>query len=140
MSIAFNRQRLKVIGIAVLFCGCGLSSAKDNALVVQGVVVAIQRSKTDSRITEPESFADMAEIYMVRADRWSAPVHKEKYILIEYVHHTGLIAYEQFDRTHWSFELHPQSPETNKECLSWMAREAKEELTFMPTAFGSKAK
>jgi hypothetical protein len=139
MSKIFNRQRFRVIVIASLFFGCGLSSAKDSALVVQGVVVAIQRSKTDTRTKEPESFADMAEIYMVRADHWSASVHTEKYILIDYVHHAGLIAYEQFDRTHWAFELHPQSPETNKECLSWMARGAKEELTFMPTAFGSEA-
>src|ERR1700730_6739025 len=113
------------------------SASKDDSLHVQGVVVAIQRGKTDSRIIEPESFADMAEIYMVRADHWSPPVRKEKYILIEYIHHTGLIGYKQFDRTRWNFELHP---ETNQECLSWMAREAKEELTFMPTAFGAKAK
>ena len=33
-----------------------------------------------------------------------------------------------------------QSLETNQECLSWITRGAKEELTFMPTAFGAKAK
>jgi hypothetical protein len=128
-----------VILVVALSCA-PLSSSKDDSLLVQGVVVAIQRGKTDSRIIEPESFADMAEIYMIRADQWSPPLRKEKYILVEYVHHAGLIEYKQFDRTHWNFELHLQSPETNRECLSWMAREAKEELTFMPTAFGAKTK
>ena len=131
-------SRLQVLCIAVLFSlGCATSSAtKDAFLSVQGVVVALQRGETDTRLIEPESFADMAEIYMVRADRWSPPVRKEKYILIEYVHHTGLIGYEQFDKTHWNFDLHQQSPEANQECLSWMAREG----TFKPTAFGAKAK
>lgn len=77
---------------------------------------------------------------MVRADRWSPPTRKEKYILIEFVHHTGLIGYEQFDKAYWNFELHPQSPEPNQECLRWMAMEATEELRFMPTAFGAKVK
>ena len=141
MDTAPNKRLHSVFAIVLLVLSFAtLTASKDDSLVVQGVVVAIQRSKTDSRIMEPESFADMAEIYMVRADHWSPQARKEKYILIEYVHHAGLIGYKQFDRTHWNFELHPQSTEINKECLSWMATEAKEELTFMPTAFGAKAK
>jgi hypothetical protein len=128
-----------VILVVALSCA-PLSASKDDSLLVQGVVFAIQRGKTDSRMIEPQSLADMAEIYMVRADHRSPAVRKEKYILIEYVHHTGLIGYKQFDRTHWNFGLHPESPETNQECLSWMAREAMEGLTFMPTAFGAKPK
>jgi len=136
-----NKRLHAVFVILVVSLSCApLSASKDDSLLVQGVVFAIQRGKTDSRIIEPESFADMAEIYMVRADRWSPPVRKEKYILIEYVDHKGLIEYKQFDRTRWNFELNPESSETNQECLSWMAREAKEGLTFMPTAFGAKAK
>jgi hypothetical protein len=136
-----SKKRLHVVFvILVVALSCApLSASTHDSLLVQGVVVAIQRGKMDSRIIEPESFADMAEIYIVRADHWSPPVRKEKYILIEYVHHTGLIGYRQFDRTHWNFELHPQSAETSQECLSWMAREAKEELAFMPTAFGAMA-
>ena len=142
MIHALLNKRLRALCLlAVFFLSCAISSApKDDALSVQGVVVAIQRGEKDARLIEPESFADMAEIYMVRADHWSPPVRREKYILIEYVHRTGLIGYKQFDRTHWNFELHPQSPETNQECLSWMAREAKEELMFKPTAFGAEAK
>jgi hypothetical protein len=127
--------------LVVFFLSCAASSApKDDALVVQGVVVAMQRGEKDARLIEPPSFADLAEIYMVRADRWSPPVRKEKYIIVEYVHHAGLIEYEQFDRTHWILELHQQSPEVDQECLSWIARGATEELKFVPTAFGAKTK
>ena len=77
---------------------------------------------------------------MVRADRWSPSVRKEKYIIVEYVHHAGLIEYEQFNKTHWILELHQQSPEVNQECLSWITRGATEELKFVPTAFGAKTK
>ena len=136
-----NRRLQALFIIVVVSLSCAThSDSKDDSLLVEGVVVAIQRGKTDVRLIEPESFADMAEIYMVRADRWSSPTHKEKYILIEYVHHAGLIGYEQFDKTHWIFKLHPQSPELNPECLSWITRGATEERTFVPTAFGAKAK
>jgi hypothetical protein len=72
---------------------------------------------------------------MVRADRWSQP-RKEKYILIEYIHHTDLIRYDEFDKSRWNFEIHQASPEEEKDCLSWMAREG----SFHPTAFGGKIK
>ena len=139
---ALLNKRLRALCLfVVFFLSCAISSApKGDALSVQGVVVAIQTGEKDARLIEPESFADMAEIYMVRADHWSPPVRKEKYILIEYVHHTGLIGYKQFDGTHWNFELHPQSPETNHECLSWITRGATEELKFVPTAFGAKTR
>ena len=115
--------------------GCAKSSAqKDDFPSVQGVVVAVQKGETDTRLLEPESFADLAEIYIVRADRWSSPTHKEKYVLVEYVHHTGLIGYEEFDKAHWNFELHHYSAEENRDCLSWMAREGP---SFRPTAFGA---
>jgi hypothetical protein len=136
-----NKRLHALCLLVVFFLSCAISSApKDDALSVQGVAVAIQRGEKDARLIEPESFADMAEIYMVRAVHWSSPVRKEKYILIEYVHHTGLIGYKQFDRTHWNFELHPQSPETNQECLSWITRGATEELKFEPTAFGAETR
>jgi hypothetical protein len=77
----------------------------------------------------------MAEIYMVRVHRWSQP-RKEKYILVEYIHHTDLIRYDEFDKFRWNFELHHASPEEEKDCLSWMAREG----SFHPTAFGAKTK
>src|SRR2546429_2294071 len=38
---------------------------------------SIQAGKTDTRLIEPASFADLGEIYMVRVDRWSQP-HKDR--------------------------------------------------------------
>jgi hypothetical protein len=69
---------------------------------------------------------------MVRADHWSEP-HKAKYIIIEYIHRANLIAYGEFDKTLWRFEVHQASPEEAKDCLSWMARGP----SFLPTAFGA---
>ena len=92
MIHALLNKRLRALCLLVVFfLSCAISSApKDDALSVQGVVVAIQRGEKDARLIEPESFADMAEIYMVRADDWSPPARREKYILIEYVHRTDL--------------------------------------------------
>jgi hypothetical protein len=111
------------------------SAPGDESVSAEGVVVAIQGGKTDTRLIEPASFADLAEIYMVRVDRWSQP-RKEKYILVEYIHHADLIRYDEFDKTRWNFEIHQASPEDTRDCLSWMAREG----SFHPTAFGAKAK
>jgi hypothetical protein len=66
---------------------------KNEFIVAEGVVVAIQGGKTDTRVIEPSSFADLAEVYMVRVDRWSRP-RNEAYILVEYIHHTGLIPHD----------------------------------------------
>lgn len=55
---------------------------------------------------------------------------------VEYIHHADLIQYDEFDKTHWSFEIHQASPEETKDCLSWMAREG----SFHPTAFGAKVR
>jgi hypothetical protein len=128
--------------MALLFSLCVATSSapKDDSLSVQGVVVAIQRGETDTRLIELESFADLAEIYMFRVDSWSQPSRKEHYILVEYVHHSGNIEYEQFNKIHWNFELHQQSPEANRECLSWISRGTTEELAFKPTTFGATAK
>jgi hypothetical protein len=106
---------------------------KEEPILAEGVAVAIQRGKTDTRISDPTSFADLAEIYMVRVDHWSQP-RKEKYIIVEYIHRADLISYEQFDNTRWTFEVHQASPEETKDCLSWMARGP----SFLPTAFGAK--
>ena len=108
---------------------------KNEFIVAEGVVVAIQGGKTDTRVIEPSSFADLAEVYMVRVDRWSRP-RNEAYILVEYIHHTGLIPHDAFDKTRWNFEIHQASPEETRDCLSWMAREG----PFHLTAFGAKAK
>jgi hypothetical protein len=132
-----RKRRLAALGVTV-FLGlvCATSAARKNELVsVEGVIVAIQGGIDDTRLVQPASFADLAEIYMVRADRWSQP-RKEKYILIEYIHHTDLIRYDEFDKSRWNFEIHQASPEEEKDCLSWMAREG----SFHPTAFGGKIK
>jgi hypothetical protein len=70
---------------------------------------------------------------MVRVDQWSQP-RKDKYVLVEYIHHSGLIDYEEFDTTRWSFQMHLPTPNESKDCLSWMARGP----SFLPTAFGAK--
>jgi len=106
---------------------------KEEPIFAQGVAVAIQRGITDTRISDPTSFADLAEIYMVRVDHWSQS-RKEKYIIVEYIHRADLISYEQFDKTRWTFEVHQASTEESKDCLSWMARGP----SFLPTAFGAK--
>ena len=137
MDVLGNKRFQSSCAVVVLCLASAISStSKSGSVSVQGVVVAIQRGETDGRLIEPDSFADLAEIYMVRADRWSVP-RKEKYVLIEYVHHTGLIPYAEFDKTHWKFEPHQYSAEENRDCLSWMAREG---LTFMPTVFGAQVK
>jgi hypothetical protein len=132
-----RQRRLTALGVTVfLWLVCATSGAPKNEFVsAEGVVVAIQGGKTDTRIIEPASFADLAEIYMVRVDHWSQP-RKEKYILVEYIHHADLIRYDEFDETRWNFEIHQASPEETRDCLSWMAREG----SFHPTAFGAKAK
>ncbi|HVN81352.1 MAG TPA: hypothetical protein VMW38_20345 [Terriglobia bacterium] len=99
----------------------------------EGPVIAIQKGKDDTRIVDPNSMGDLAEIYMVRADHWSQP-RKEKYIIVEYIHRADLIAYDQFDKTAWKFQFHQESPEETKDCLSWVARGP----SFLPTAFGAK--
>src|SRR5256884_470938 len=112
------------------------SSVPDNEFVsAAGVVIAIQAGKTDTRLIEPASFADLGEIYMVRVDRWSQP-HKERYVLVEYIHHADLIRYDEFAKTRWNFEIRQASQEETRDCLSWMAREG----AFHPTAFGAKMK
>jgi hypothetical protein len=111
------------------------TSKVEQPISVDGAVVAIQRGKTDTRLIEPASFADLAEIYIMRVDRWSQP-QKQKYIIVEYIHRADLISYEQFDRTRWTFEVHQASPEETKGCLSWMARAP----SFVPTAFGASVK
>ena len=132
-----RKRRLTAIGVPVfIWLVCATSAAPKNEFVsAEGVVVAIQGGKTDTRLIEPASFADLAEIYMVRVDRWSQP-RKEKYILVEYIHHADLIRYDEFDKTRWNFEIHQASPEETRDCLSWMVREG----SFHPTAFGAKAK
>jgi hypothetical protein len=106
---------------------------KEESVAAEGAVVAIQRGKTDTRIIDPPSFADLAEIYMVRVDHWSQP-RKEKYIIVEYIHRADLIGYDEFDKALWRFEVHQASPDEAKDCLSWMARGP----SFLPTAFGAK--
>jgi hypothetical protein len=90
-----RKWRPTALGVALfVWLFCAMSARPKNDLVVaEGVVVAIQGGKTDTRLIEPSSFADLAEVYMVRADRWSQP-RKEAYILVEYIHHTGLIPYD----------------------------------------------
>src|SRR5207302_1484704 len=108
---------------------CATSSVPDNEFVsAAGVVIAIQAGKTDTRLIEPASFADLGEIYMVRVDRWSQP-HKERYVLVEYIHHADLIRYDEFAKTRWNFEIRQASQEETRDCLSWMAREG----AFHPT-------
>lgn len=120
---------------AFLWCVSAAPAIRNEALIsAKGVVVAIQRGENDARIIEPGSFGDLAEIYMVRVDRWSRP-RKEKYIIVEYVHHTGLIPYDQFDKTEWKFGLEQPSPENNNDCHSWIALS---NSPFLPTAFGAK--
>jgi len=87
-----SAKELLALGVTVfLWLVCATSSSPKNEFVsAEGVVVAIQGGKTDTRLVEPPSFADLAEIYMVRVDRWSQP-RKEKYILVEYIHHADLI-------------------------------------------------
>ncbi len=123
--------------LAFLFlCALALpASPKDELISVDGPVVAIQRGNDDTRIIDPNSIGDLAEIYMVRADHWSEP-HRAKYIIIEYIHRADLIAYGEFDKTLWRFEVHQASPEEAKDCLSWMARGP----SFLPTAFGANVK
>ena len=107
---------------------------KEEPILAEGVAIAIQRGKTDTRISDPTSFADLAEIYMVRVDHWSQP-RKEKYIVVEYIHRADLISYEQFDKTPWRFEFQQPLAKDNDDCHSWMARS---KLPFIPTAFGAK--
>jgi len=109
------------------------ATSEEKNISITGAVVALQRSKTESGTMELPSFADLAEIYMVRVDHWSQP-RKEKYIIVEYIHHTGFISHEQFDKTLWRFDVHQASPEQSKDCFSWMARGP----SFLPTAFGAK--
>jgi hypothetical protein len=129
-------MKYKILSLAFFLCYAFAIAAipPQNVVRAHGAVVAIQRGKTDTRIIDPQSFADLAEIYMVRVDRWSQP-HKEKYIIVEYIHRADLINYDQFDKTLWDFELHQASSEESKECLSWMTRGP----SFVPTAFGAKA-
>ena len=95
-----RKWRPTALGVAFfVWLFCAMSARPKNEFVLaQGVVVAIQGGKTDTRLIEPQSFADLAEVYMVRVDRWSQP-RKEKYILVEYIHHAGLIPYDAFDKT-----------------------------------------
>ena len=95
-----RKWRPTALGVAFfVWLFCAMSARPKNEFVLaQGVVVAIQGGKTDTRLIEPQSFADLAEVYMVRVDRWSRP-RKEKYILVEYIHHAGLIPYDAFDKT-----------------------------------------
>ncbi|MGB2671012.1 MAG: hypothetical protein WBH24_13455 [Candidatus Acidiferrum sp.] len=110
-------------------------TSKEEMLSAEGVVVAIQRSEGDLRLVDPNSVGDLAEIYMMRVDRWSQP-QKQKYIIVEYIHRADLISYEQFDKTLWKFDVHQASAEQSKDCLSWMARGP----SFVPTAFGANVK
>ncbi|MGB6899223.1 MAG: hypothetical protein WBE12_11560, partial [Candidatus Acidiferrum sp.] len=68
-------------------------TSKEEMLSAEGVVVAIQRSEGDLRLVDPNSVGDLAEIYMMRVDRWSQP-QKQKYIIVEYIHRADLISYE----------------------------------------------
>ena len=128
-------MRYKILALSFLLWQlCALQALpKEELISVEGPVVAIQRSKDDTRVVDPNSLADLAEIYLVRVDHWSQP-HKEKYIIIEYVHRGDLIGYDQFDKTRWKFQVHQASAEESKDCLSWMARGQ----SFLPTAFGAE--
>jgi hypothetical protein len=128
-------SKFLVLALVISLLLVYVSSAQtDHLLWAKGVVVAIQGGKTDARIIVPGSLGDLAEIYMVRVDRWSTP-RKENYVLFEYVHHTGLISYDQFDKRHWKFELNQYSPEQDRDCRSWMPREG----AFHPTTFGASS-
>ena len=118
----------------LLLCVFALPTVpKEDLISVDGPVLAIQRDKDDTRVIDPNSMGDLAEIFMVRADRWSEP-RKEKYIIVEYIHRANLISYGEFDQTLWTFEVHQASSEESKDCHSWMARGP----SFIPTAFGAK--
>lgn len=126
-----NRKAL--ILAAFLWCVSAAPAVPNDASIsAKGIVVAIQRGENDARVIE--SFGDLAEIYMVRVDQWSRP-RKEKYIIVEYVHHTGLIPYDRFDKAVWVFALSPKSLESDKDCHSWIAVD---QSSFMPTALGAR--
>jgi len=127
------RYRIPVLAVLLWYVFMVPAIPKEEPILAEGVAVAIQRGKADTRIIDPTSFADLAEIYMVRVDHWSKP-RKEKYIIVEYIHRADLIGYEQFDKTRWTFEVHQGSPEETKDCLSWLARKP----SLLPTAFGAK--
>ena len=62
--IFIRKRRLTALGATVFFwLVCATSAALKNEFVsAEGVVVATQGGKTDTRLIEPASFADLAEI------------------------------------------------------------------------------
>jgi hypothetical protein len=91
---------------------------------------------TAKRYRAPNSSAE-AVLYVLRVacryrDNWTSRV----LILVEYIHHTGFMPYDAFDKTRWNFKRRQASPEETRDCLSWMASEG----PFHPTAFGAKEK
>ncbi len=128
-------SRYSALTLLVLYVFAASAVPRDEPISLEGPVIAIQRGKDDTRIMDPNSMGDLAEIYMVRADHWSQP-RKEKYIIVEYIHRADLISYDQFDKTRWKFELEQPSPKANKDCHTWMARS---KFSFVPTTFGAKS-
>ncbi|HTQ62514.1 MAG TPA: hypothetical protein VMI32_19970 [Candidatus Solibacter sp.] len=128
--------KIQAVILLLSYALLGSPASTEELTSIEGAVVAIQRGEKDTRLIDPPSFADLAEIYMMRVDHWSQP-HKEKYVLVEYVHHDDLIGYDKFDKTAWRFEFEQPSAKDNDECHSWMARS---KSSFIPTAFGRREK
>ena len=111
-----------------------LAAPSDNEPIsADGVVVAVQKTKDEVRMYDPNSMGDLVEVWMVRIDKWTRS-ERPTFILVEYAHRDAILKDSELDSTEWRFDIRPAPPAKRDTCMSWWTQ------TFMPTALGTDQK
>jgi hypothetical protein len=108
-------------------------SSDDTYFAADGVVVAVQKTKDEARMYDPNSMGDLVEVWMLRIEKWPRP-ERPNFVLVEYTHRDDIVKDSALDGTVWKFEIRPTHPAESGTCMSWWTQ------TFMPTALGANQK
>jgi len=128
-------MRPAVFLMALMFASLvGTASPSDEKyFAVDGVVVAVQKTKDEVRMNDPHSMGDMVEVWMVRIDNW--PQHDgPAFILVQYTHRDTVVKDRELDSAIWRFKIRAAPAAESGTCMSWWTE------TFLPTALGSSQK
>lgn len=124
---------MKSIAFSIVLCLALVSTAfsSDKQLVIEGMVVAVQKTKDEVRMVDPHAMGDMVEVWMVKVPKWPRS-EKTRFILVEYTHRAPLVTDSELDSTVWKFEVRPAPAADSRTCMSWWSADQ----SFVPTALG----
>jgi hypothetical protein len=94
----------RLVIILVTIASVRSITAQSAHFSAEGVVVATQEEDGASKLWDPNSMGDLAEVFMVRVDNWQQK-SKPQLIMIGYTHRGRPMDYKQFDNAVWRFQL-----------------------------------